>query len=108
MIPCGNTFNRTLNLGMLTLNRCYFKAPDIKWSTSLANDAQKWANYLAANNKFEHDSNRGSQGENIYASSGDSQESCRRATTAFYNEVKKYDYNNPGFTAGTGHFTQVH
>ena len=83
------------------------QAPDIKWSTSLANDAQRWANYLAANNKFEHDSNSGGQGENLYASSGDSQDSCRRATTAFYNEVKKYDYDNPGFTTGTGHFTQV-
>ncbi len=77
------------------------------WSASLASDAQQWADYLAANNKFEHDPNRKNQGENLYGSSGDSQESCRHATTAFYNEVNKYDYDNPGFTKGTGHFTQV-
>ena len=28
--------------------------------------------------------------------------------TAFYNEVKDYDYDNPGFSLKTGHFTQVH
>ena len=79
----------------------------MKWSTDLANDAQTWANYLAANNKFQHDPNTQGQGENLYWSSGDSKESCQRATTAFYNEVKFYDYNNPGFSKATGHFTQV-
>ena len=78
------------------------------WSQSLASDAQKWADYLAANDKFEHDPNRKGQGENIYWSSGDSQNSCERATTAFYNEVKDYDYDNPGFSLKTGHFTQVY
>ncbi|CAB4024581.1 Golgi-associated plant pathogenesis-related 1-like [Paramuricea clavata] len=83
------------------------QAPDIKWSASLASDAQKWADYLAANNQFKHDPNLQGQGENLYGSSGDSQQSCRYATTAFYNEVKDYDFDNPGFTKGTGHFTQV-
>lgn len=83
------------------------QAPNIKWSASLASDAQKWADYLAANNQFKHDPNRQGQGENLYASSGDSQQSCRHATTLFYNEVKDYDFDNPGFTKGTGHFTQV-
>ena len=26
---------------------------------------------------------------------------------AFYNEVKNYDFNKPGFNMDTGHFTQV-
>ena len=34
-------------------------------------------------------------------------EPCTSATKAFYDEVKYYDYNNPGFSQRTGHFTQV-
>ena len=29
------------------------------------------------------------------------------ATDLWYNEVSKYDYNNPGFRQDTGHFTQL-
>lgn len=29
------------------------------------------------------------------------------ATDSWYNEVKSYSYNYPGFSMGTGHFTQV-
>ena len=83
------------------------QAPNLQWSTSLENDAQKWANHLARQNKLEHDPENTNQGENLYASSGDAVNSCERATTAFYNEVKDYDYKNPGFSQATGHFTQV-
>lgn len=34
-------------------------------------------------------------------------EPCTSATKAFYDEVKYYDYNNPGFSQKTGHFTQI-
>ena len=29
------------------------------------------------------------------------------AADMWYDEVKKYDFDNPGFKPGTGHFTQV-
>lgn len=28
-------------------------------------------------------------------------------TESWYNECQKYDYNNPSYQPGTGHFTQV-
>ena len=29
------------------------------------------------------------------------------ATDMWYEEIKDYNFNNPGFKSGTGHFTQV-
>jgi len=31
----------------------------------------------------------------------------KTAITAWYDEVKYYNYNKPGFSGSTGHFTQV-
>lgn len=33
--------------------------------------------------------------------------SGERATMQWYNEIEKYDYGNPRFVSGTGHFTQL-
>lgn len=44
--------------------------PDLVWSSSLARNAQSWANYLARNRKTSHSPNRNDVGENIaYGSS---------------------------------------
>ncbi|XP_015768451.1 PREDICTED: venom allergen 3-like [Acropora digitifera] len=82
-------------------------ASPVTWDPVLANDAKKWANYLAANNLFQHDRNRRNQGENLYWSSKKPANSCIVATQHFYDEVKYYDFNKPGFSSRTGHFTQV-
>ncbi|XP_068709071.1 Golgi-associated plant pathogenesis-related protein 1-like [Montipora foliosa] len=78
----------------------------VSWDPSLAKDAAKWATYLAANNLFQHERNI-NQGENLYRGSKKPTEPCTVATKLFYDEIKYYDFNKPGFSPKTGHFTQV-
>lgn len=78
----------------------------VSWDPSLAKDAAKWATYLAANNLFQHERNI-NQGENLYRDPKKPTEPCTVATKLFYDEVKYYDFNKPGFSQKTGHFTQV-
>ena len=66
---------------------------------------QNWANTLAARNIFVHSRTRG-YGENIYASTSTSV-TGRDPVDLFYAEIKYYNYNAPGFSLATGHFTQV-
>ncbi|HEY9689377.1 MAG TPA: CAP domain-containing protein, partial [Coleofasciculaceae cyanobacterium] len=59
----GSTFTNDV----LTAHNSYRSAvgvPPLSWSTSLASDAQGWANQLAASGAFNHAQNTG-QGENL-------------------------------------------
>ena len=77
------------------------------WSEDLAKGAKRWADYLAENKTFEHAPNL-QPGENLYRSGKPPpKEPCTEATKLFYGEVKSYDFNKPGFSKNTGHFTQV-
>lgn len=77
------------------------------WSDDLTRGAESWANILARNNTFEHAKGI-APGENLYLSGKPlPEEPCTEATKLFYEEVKKYDFDKPGFSMATGHFTQV-
>ena len=76
------------------------------WDNNLAKGAEDWAKYLANNHLFKHASNI-KAGENLFLSANKPDEPCTAATKAFYGEVKNYDFNKPGFSRNTGHFTQV-
>ncbi|XP_078358051.1 Golgi-associated plant pathogenesis-related protein 1-like isoform X2 [Oculina patagonica] len=86
--------------------RIKHQAGPVTWDNNLAKGAEDWAKYLANNNLFQHAPNRNA-GENLYMSSYRPQEPCTSATKAFYGEVKYYDFNKPGYSSSTGHFTQV-
>lgn len=63
---------------------------------------------MAATDQFYHSG--GPFGENLYMSWGGSQDRnviMAAAITMWYNEIQYYDWNNPGFSSQTGHFTQV-
>uniref|UniRef100_A0A803J2F5 SCP domain-containing protein n=1 Tax=Xenopus tropicalis TaxID=8364 RepID=A0A803J2F5_XENTR len=75
--------------------------PPMRLNAELSKSAQTWANHLLSINKMQHS---GAGGENLYYSYSSR---GNVAVDAWYNEVKDYDYNKPGFKAATGHFTQV-
>ena len=70
--------------------------------------AQVYSEHLASINSMQHSGNK-KYGENLYycwASNG----ICvtgDKASEIWYSEVSKYDYSNPEFSSGTGHFTQL-
>ena len=80
--------------------RCLHGARDVVWDASLARSAQK----AAGTCKFKHTSTP--YGENLWAGQwvpdGDD------CLDGWYdNEVGLYDWNSPGFSQATGHFSQV-
>ena len=79
----------------------------MNWSTELEAKAERWANYLARENKAQHESDPVIT-DNLYLTSNRPNQSCTEAVEAFYKEVADYDYNKPlANWAKTGHFTQV-
>ena len=81
--------------------------PSLEWAPEIAAFAQAHCTNLAVNSLFQH--SKGSKyGENLYFSMGYAETGAgSRAVDAWYGEIKKYDFEEPGYQAGTGHFTQV-
>ena len=90
-------------------------AGPLKINKELTTIAQKYAELLAAKNIFEHSHAKfhgKPMGENLYANIVSDISKCDvneivEATKFWYNEVLKYNFNKPGFSFSTGHFTQV-
>ena len=105
---------RSTSLSKHNSYRATHRSPNMTISSSANNTAQAWAQYLATNGLFQHSASnqRNNAGENLYVSYTTAP-SINYATLAnvavqsWYNEVKLYNYNSPGFSSATGHFTQV-
>ncbi len=74
--------------------------------------AQAYSDKLASTSGTGHSGNKyngASLGENLYYCWGSYQMTVTggEATDAWYNEVSLYDFNNPGYVKGVGHFTQL-
>ena len=85
---------------------------DLTRNSELEVIAQTYSEKLASTGNFAHSGNKykgNPLGENLYKSWGSYQVSVtgKEASNSWYEEVKDYDFNNPGFTSGTGHFTQL-
>jgi hypothetical protein len=85
-------------------------APPLEWSDECAELAQMQADAMAAAGSIFHDNTEGpsgSHGQNVAMAMPEITPTM--AIKMWYNEVNEpgYDYDSPGFTGGTGHFTQV-
>ncbi|CAF1460880.1 unnamed protein product [Adineta steineri] len=105
---------KACQMGALELHnslRARHGVPALTLDDSISNSAQAYAEYLANSGRFEHSSDRDGLGENLYESWGsapeDNSDQGRTATQSWYDEINDYDYNEPGFSMQTGHFTQV-
>ncbi|CAF2466694.1 unnamed protein product [Rotaria sp. Silwood2] len=80
----------------------------LQLDNNLSLTAQNYAEYLASRNLFQHSNN--GYGENLYMMSGSAPLGSlhgNAATQSWYDEINMYNFNQPGFSMQTGHFTQV-
>ena len=76
---------------------------------SISKDSQDWANYLMNTSSFKHSGNP-AYGENLAYFKGyklDSIDLIQKSIELWYKEIEKYDFDNPGFSSETGHFTTL-
>lgn len=80
-------------------------APPLTWAPELAAFAQRWADTLRDKGcAFEH--SRGKYGENLAAGTAGALDASS-VVAMWYDELKGYSFQQPGFSMQTGHFTQV-
>lgn len=85
--------------------RC--QAPPMTYSATAAAFSQTWATQLATTNTFKH-SGSALYGENLAYFQGygtDPMTLIKLSIDEWYNEISSYNFNNPGFSDATGHFT---
>lgn len=96
-------------LGYVNKYRALHQAPPMVYDPDIASVAQTWSNYLLSNNKFQHSGNS-TFGENLawFRGYGDDPLALiKLSIDMWYDEVKYYDFKNPGFSDKTGHFTAL-
>ena len=86
-------------LGAHNARRDRHCVPAMTWSADIAAAARQWAEGCS----MSHSQGSG-YGENLAWGGG---LTGAMAVDMWYNEASGYDYNAPGFSISTGHFTQV-
>lgn len=104
-----STLEEARNRGLKRHNkyRANHGVEDLVLSPEITAVAQNYAQHLASLGDLIH--SNGIYGENLHFSCNMAtlENSVELATDEWYNEIKLYDFNNPGFSMETGHFTQV-
>tara|TARA_B110000263_G_C15255009_1_gene486042 strand:- start:81 stop:623 length:543 start_codon:yes stop_codon:yes gene_type:complete len=122
LIIQGNLSQQDISLALEVHNnaRADVGLEVLKWSNTLAKDAQVWANTLANIDKMFHSSNKSrvNQGENLYYSFKTenglkvySKTPAKDASASWYNEINEYTYSPIGSPLNKsvviGHYTQM-
>ena len=97
----------TLSVTRRCRQRANHGAPPLEWSNDCFENAQKQAHDCELNGELGHghiQGKSGRHGQNAYGSTG--QAEIAGTVQAWYDEVKDYDFAQPGFAGNTGHFTQ--
>ncbi|XP_062987012.1 Golgi-associated plant pathogenesis-related protein 1 isoform X2 [Elgaria multicarinata webbii] len=81
--------------------------PSLKLCKKLNREAQQYSEALASTRTLKHspESSSGKCGENLAWASYD--QSGSEVADRWYNEIKNYNFQSPGFSSGTGHFTAM-
>ncbi|XP_012862273.1 Golgi-associated plant pathogenesis-related protein 1 [Echinops telfairi] len=81
--------------------------PPLKLCKKLNQEAQQYSEALASTRILKHspESSRGQCGENLAWASYD--QPGKEVADRWYSEIKNYNFQQPGFTSGTGHFTAM-
>jgi uncharacterized protein YkwD len=85
-------------------------SPAMTLDKTLIANAEKCATYYAQKKTIDHSCPyKAGAGENLVGGAGTwtQDQFASMGTQMWYDEVAAYDYNNPGFSMATGHFTQV-
>lgn len=93
---CLNEHNR-----LRALHGC----PPLAMDERLTSLARNWARTIARTSVMQHSSQQ-KYGENLYMCFGKIVDG-KEPVKAWYSEIKDYNYDAPGFSPETGHFTQV-
>ena len=83
-------------------------SPPLSLNKEICQISQKYSEYLANNDIFQHSNNKykGEElGENLFLCKG-KEATGEYVTKSWYDEIKDHDFNG-GFQNNTGHFTQV-
>jgi len=91
----------------VNMYRAKNQAPPLIWDDAVAAFSQQWSYHLITNNVFQHSGTQ-DYGENLAFFQGygtNPMTLFKKAVDMWYNEIVSYDFNKPGFSAATGHFT---
>ena len=82
-------------------------SPPLRWSYSLAREAKKIAQSLAAKDFLTLDDLREPHGESIAQIQNTDEHSARKAIDKWYSEITAYSFSDPKISEKTRHFMQI-
>jgi len=103
-LPSAGTFETEMLIEHNVI-RGEVRVPPLRWSARLAIAARKWADTLAANGRFEHQTHN-PYGENLFTAAG-TEAPPIEVVRWWAAEASDYDYKTNTCRGTCGHYTQL-